>query len=169
MPMHGEMKRSTRTKSLLDDAAPRFTTEAALVRAARRHLRTCEQTAVLTEFEYTGGRTDIVTCNLHSKSRRKVIAYEAKLVRWRDAVTQAYRASAFAHHSYVLLPAKTAEVASRHESVFLQLQVGLCTIRDGRVEVLIRAPRTRPLIPAITKRVFQGARIAARNNLRRYR
>src|SRR5260221_13844569 len=52
-----------------------------------------------TEFYYVRGRTDVVGLTLTNK----IVAFEVKLKRWKDALHQAYRNTCFAHLSYIVV------------------------------------------------------------------
>jgi hypothetical protein len=95
----------------------------------------------LREFEYGTGRTDVLTVVEQSA----LIAFEAKLQRWRAALFQAYRNRAFASESYVILPWRAAEKAVRYRETFEQYGVGLCTVRNGEIRVLIAGSRESPI------------------------
>jgi len=98
------------------------------------------------EFDYERGRTDIVGVS----AKGEVIAVEAKLRDWREALHQAYRNTCFAIQSYVLLPLATARKAAAHSQEFDDLRVGICTIMAGHVVVLHPAPHhNEPLEPQL--------------------
>lgn len=129
--------------------------------ASERHLvedfldqlsRTSPWGAVSTrpEFPYQGGRTDIVAVD----QAGRVIAFEAKLAKWRDALRQAYRNTCFAHRSYVLLPKEAAMRASRAGADFTRRQVGICYLEDG-VQILQEAAEVKPLKPWLSARAAQ--------------
>lgn len=96
------------------------------------------------EFFYQRGRTDVIAL----AEDGRIIAFEAKLTRWRDALHQAYRNTCFAHSSYVLLPKEAALGAQRYIAEFQRRGVGLCYFGDveGFV-VLVEASDTQPLEP----------------------
>ena len=100
-----------------------------------------------TEFDYQGGRTDVVLL-----LGVEVLAFEAKLYRWRVALHQAYRNTSFAHYSYVVLPQATAERAFLHRTEFERRRVGLCFVQRFQMTVLIPAPALQPILPALTER-----------------
>jgi hypothetical protein len=101
------------------------------------------------EFDYEGGYADILA-RAHDG---QVLAFEAKLERWREALHQAYRTRCFAHRAYVVLPAHRAEVALRHEFEFRRRRVGLCAIGTGEtIEVLVESEYGSPLQPWLTER-----------------
>ena len=99
------------------------------------------------EFRHSSGRADIVA----RSSTGELIAFEAKLTKWRDALHQAYRNSSFAHYSYVVLPMKAAHTAIRNRREFEIRGVGLCAVDDGPVTIEIAARRNEPLLPWITE------------------
>jgi hypothetical protein len=99
------------------------------------------------EFFYQRGRTDVVgVC-----SEGTVLAFEAKLTKWRTALQQAYRNTCFAHRSYVVLPWSTAQLANQYVAEFQRRKVGLCTVRDGSVVVLQAALRSEPIEPWLSR------------------
>ena len=99
------------------------------------------------EFNYGSGRVDIL---VHS-SKGDLIAFEAKLTKWRDALHQAYRARSFAHFAYVIMPMKAARVAMRNSREFEIRGVGLCAIDNGPLSIEIPAERHEPLLPWLTQ------------------
>ena len=99
------------------------------------------------EFDYRNGRTDIV--GLRGKS--VLIAFEAKLVKWKIALFQAYRNSSFAHYSYVLLPEATVKNAIRNRAEFDRRGIGLCAISSSKIKVLIKAKKRKPIQPWLTE------------------
>src|SRR5438132_10558829 len=76
------------------------------------------------EFYYLSGRTDVVAIT----EEGDVIAFEAKLQDWKEALHQAYRNTCFAHESYVVVPCHVARRAIRSDAEFTRRGVGLCTI-----------------------------------------
>jgi hypothetical protein len=96
-----------------------------------------------TEFFYQRGRTDLVAVSVQGK----VIAFEAKLKKWKIALQQAYRNKCFADISYVLLPKEEAKNASRYSNEFKRRDVGLCYMSDEEVNILFHAKCTEPLQP----------------------
>jgi len=103
------------------------------------------------EFFFVSGRTDIIGRS-HDGS---LFCFEAKLTKWKKALNQAYRNTAFAHYSYVVLPEKTAENARKHEIEFKRRKVGLCYIKNNGIDVEIPAKKTTPLQPWLTRNAFE--------------
>jgi len=99
------------------------------------------------EFGYVRGRADLIALD----SAGKVIAFEAKLSSWRQALHQAYRNTCFAHRSYVVVPAELAEHARRRAHEFAQRSVGLCVVVGTSVEILLDAEEGAPLQPWLTE------------------
>jgi hypothetical protein len=95
------------------------------------------------EFYYQRGRADVVAISADGE----VLAFEAKLTRWRQALHQAFRNTCFAHRSYVVLPAGVASSALQYEREFQRRNVGLCAVNDERVLVLREAQSRLPLQP----------------------
>jgi hypothetical protein len=74
----------------------------------------------------------------------RVVAIEAKLVKWRLALTQAIEYKRYADESFVLLPDDVATVAMRSAPLFHDRGIGLIGARrDGTIRVEIAARRTR--------------------------
>ena len=107
-------------------------------------------THVLTEFDYASGRTDLIA-RLDSNM---VLALEAKLTRWREALHQAYRNTCFAHQSLVVLPWKTAERANAHRHEFERRKVGLCGVKADGLVMMIEPGSVNPVLPHLTNRAM---------------
>ncbi len=103
--------------------------------------------AHMREFEYKRGRTDVVAMD----SAGTILAFEAKLTRWRDALHQAYRNTCYAHFSYVVLPEQTAARARRHSWQFERRAVGLCCISRGGIVIAIPASKCDPIQPWLSR------------------
>ncbi len=110
------------------------------------------------EFDYRTGRTDIVAVTEDGT----VIAFEAKLARWREAMHQAYKNTCFAHKSYVLVPEETARRASRYTQEFESRRVGLCSFSSDGVRVVRDPERHDPLHPWLTTQASQVAKETGR-------
>lgn len=85
------------------------------------------------EFNYSRGKTDIVTVTEDDK----VVAIEAKLCKWRNALQQAYRNRCFADKSYVLLPIDAASRALHNEREFRSRGVGICSLSEGHINIFL--------------------------------
>lgn len=106
------------------------------------------------EFDYTGGYADVVALT----GKKNIVAFEAKLMRWRDALHQAYRTRCFAHQAYVVLPSARARVALRHGQEFLRRRVGLCAMSgEHGIQVLIDAEHSPPLQPWLVALAMESA------------
>jgi len=105
------------------------------------------------EFDYRSGRADVITVTWDGE----VVAFEAKLSRWREALHQAYRNTCFAHQSYVLLPWDVAERAAAYQGEFDARRVGICALRDGALVKLVEAPRHEPLQQWLADRAVDHA------------
>ena len=104
-------------------------------------------TAVASEFNYVEGKVDLIA----KKNDGDLVAFEAKLSRWRNALNQAYRNSSFAHYSYVVLPEITLENAVSQVDEFHRRGVGLCFFGSSGLRVEIPATRRNPIQPWLTK------------------
>jgi hypothetical protein len=98
------------------------------------------------EFNYLSGKVDIVG---HTREG-DLVAFEAKIDRWSDALHQAYRNSAFAHYSYVVLPEANAGNALKAEHEFERRGVGLCSFGNSGIKIEIPASKKEPLQPWLT-------------------
>jgi hypothetical protein len=89
-----------------------------------------------------------------------MIAFEAKLEKWRVALHQAYRNRCFAHRSYVVLPARAARAALRSSAEFTRRGVGLVVVTPDGLRCLVDAPLGTPwqmwLCETAINFVFQG-------------
>ena len=127
-----------------------YSTEASLVGQASAHLAT-EQSPfgechVAHEFGYSGGRVAIVA----TAGDGRLLAFEAKLANWRKALQQAYRASSFAHYSFVVMPSQSSAPARRAAHEFARRGVGLCVVDDSGITIEIEASGKDPLQPWLT-------------------
>jgi len=132
-----------------------------LVREFVRQLRKSHtpwgKVKIAREFSYQRGRADVLA--LQDKGNH-LVAFEAKLVRWRDALHQAYRNTCFAHTSFVLLPRRTAMIAERYEAEFRRRNIGLCYLEKDEVIVVHSPEAQNPIEPWL----LDQARAAARKN-----
>lgn len=120
-----------------------------------------DQVKTCTEFDYQRGRTDIIAIG----NDGVLIAIEAKLEKWRDALHQAYRNTCFAHRSYVLLPEKTALIASKYLAEFVRRKVGLCYLLDGQIVIAYEPPMVDPIQPWLSKVAIDAISAHAENVL----
>lgn len=125
-----------------------FPSEESLVRAFLDHLcndRTpwSAQLPVTREFYYLRGRADVVALS----DGGEVVAFEAKLAKWKVAMHQAYRNTCFAHRSYIVMPRDAARRAATRISEFKRRGVGICAVGEDNVEILEEAQRSDPIQP----------------------
>jgi len=111
------------------------------VQLLRRGLGPWGMVHVAREFRYDRGRTDVLALGEKGKH---LIAFEAKLEKWRDALDQAYRNTCFAQSSYVLLPRHLALRLDKHVRDFEYRNVGLCYIDGGKISIAFVAERIAP-------------------------
>lgn len=74
----------------------------------------------------------------------EVVAVEAKLVRWREAVDQATEYLRFANRSYVALPEETVARTTAIAAACRMRGLGLVSVSRRGVDVVHRAPLHRP-------------------------
>ena len=102
--------------------------------------------AMASEFNYVEGKVDLIA----KDSDGDLIAFEAKLFRWRDALHQAYRNSSFTHYSYVVMPEAALEKVIGHIDEFHRRGVGLCFFGLSGLTVWVPATRRNPIQPWLT-------------------
>ena len=103
--------------------------------------------SVVSEFDYSSGRTDLIGLS----SRAILHAFEAKLLKWREALEQARRNACFAHYTYVALPPRAAERALKAKDDFRRHGVGLLVLTGNEARLAIRPRKNVPLLPWLTK------------------
>jgi hypothetical protein len=76
----------------------------------------------------------------------KIVSFELKLSKWKQALTQAYRYSYFSDLAVVVLPTKTCAVASKHLALFKKMRIGLWRYdtAHGRCERIYEPLFSRP-------------------------
>jgi hypothetical protein len=125
-----------------------FKTEDSLVRQFVRELRrdNCPwgSVKVSREFNYQRGRVDVLAL---ADDGNHLIAFEAKLTKWREALQQAYRNTSFVNSSYVLMPMNVALRVQTHADEFHDRNVGLCYIRNDRIVIVLTARKLEALEP----------------------
>ena len=84
-------------------------------------------------------------------ARNYIHAFEAKLIRWRDALEQARRNTCFAHYCYVAIPSRSAGSALKARDEFRRYGVGLVLLTGQSAKLSIRPRRHVPLLPWLTK------------------
>jgi hypothetical protein len=114
--------------------------------------RTCYgSVAVTTEWDHRAGIVDV----LARDREHEIVAFEAKLTNWRRALDQAYRNTAYASQSYVLLPPDVARRALSEREEFKLRGIGICSFDGRRVDVLIAADKQVPLLGWVQRRAHQ--------------
>lgn len=97
---------------------------------------------ITTEWDHRAGLVDVL-----ARHRRKtLVAFEAKLDNWKRAFHQAYRSTAYANKSYVIVPANVAARALRERDEFELRGVGLCSFDGKSIQVLIEASEQDALL-----------------------
>jgi hypothetical protein len=86
-----------------------------------------------------GGR---VTLAPEYNQAAKIVAIEAKLTKWRDALDQAILYRRYADESFVLLPRHTAAPAIKAIKEFRKAGVGLLVATDTEVTTILEAAQT---------------------------
>jgi hypothetical protein len=102
---------------------------------------------IIREFDYKNGKTDI----LASKSNH-LIAFEAKLSKWKKAVNQAYRNTIYANYSYVVLPESTGSTAFQNIDFFQKHGVGLILVNNEKAWIALSANHIKTNTNWITRK-----------------
>ena len=105
-----------------------------------------------TEFNYARGRTDIILLD----NNNELVAFEAKLKKWREALHQAYRNTSFAEYSYILVPEHVAKQAAKYFVEFSRRSVGICFISENEIKILYKARQNIPLQDYLYERAKQS-------------
>ena len=113
------------------------------------------------EFNYNRGRADIILMTFDNE----VVAFEAKLQKWREALHQAYRNTCFAHSSYIIVPKDVAERAAQYEIEFAQRLVGICYVNNNKIVIARKAIKSIPIQEWLLRRA-QNTLIGGQNNFR---
>jgi hypothetical protein len=128
-----------------------------LVRYLSGEISPWGQLALVREFFYQRGRTDLVGVS----EGGTVVAFEAKLTRWRVALRQACRNRCFAHRSFVVLPPDAANLARKYRSDFERMRVGLCTVNGPELVVIYDSPEDMPFQPWLNQKIVKIVNRAA--------
>lgn len=99
------------------------------------------------EFNYLNGRVDIVG----TSNCGELLAFEAKLNKWKKALNQAFRNTSFSHYSYVLLPKLIADRVKKYSIEFKRRSVGLCSFQGSSIRIEISAQKSEPIQPWLTE------------------
>ena len=77
----------------------------------------------------------------------EIVAVEAKLLRWTDAINQALSYLNFANRAYVALPKHSIVASRRVTHACKESGVGLISVGPYRTEILVRPKRRDPMSP----------------------
>jgi hypothetical protein len=92
------------------------------------------------------GRGDTFTLNgSFRQPLREVVTIEAKVSKWRDAVSQAARNRVVAHRSFIAVPEAQARLAVQDSRVAL-LGIGVISVAGTEVKLVRRSRRSRPRV-----------------------
>jgi hypothetical protein len=106
---------------------------------------------VTTEWDHRSGFVDVLVRD----KRERLVAFEAKLTDWRRAFLQAYRSTAYANLTYVLLPAAVAHRAFAHKDEFEFRGIGLCAFDGRSIKVLIEPVDQEALLGWVRSRAHE--------------
>jgi hypothetical protein len=87
----------------------------------------------------------------------RLIAVEAKLTRWRVALSQAIAYRRYADEAYVLIPAERSRAVLKNAGEFEKQGIGLWILREGIIDVVVDA---RPWHDHDWRREFVLSRVA---------
>jgi hypothetical protein len=143
------------TKKSLNTGNKEFGTEACLVERFIGVLQAGRTTfgsvQVATEWDHRSGFVDV----LARDGAQSLVAFEAKLADWRRAFMQAYRNTAYANRTYVLLPEKTVHRALPAREEFEFRGIGLCAFDGKKVRIVIEASEHDPLLSWVRARAHE--------------
>jgi hypothetical protein len=135
--------------------SPQFATEADLVERFVGKLqagRSCYGSVeVTTEWDHRAGLVDVLARDCAGA----LVAFEAKLSNWRRAFLQAYRNTAYANLTYVLVPPAVAQRALQYRNEFELRGVGLCTFDGNAIQILVEALNQDPLLSWLRARAHE--------------
>jgi len=131
----------------------------ALLGQLRESTAPWDLTRIGSEFDYRRGRADVIAVSREGR----VLAFEAKMDRWKIALWQAYRNTCFAHRSYVVLPSERAHLAHQHSAEFKRLGVGLCSVDSEGVVVLVESGNFAPIQPWLTEQAVESTSVGPRS------
>jgi hypothetical protein len=124
-----------------------FKKEKDLIKAFISHIKNNQYDVNLVawsfEFNFSGGRTDIIAEN----TERKVYAFEAKLHNLKKVMNQAYRNTSFADYSFVVLPENRKHAVSKLAAEFKRRKIGLVFVNEEKAWTEIDASHHFPLLP----------------------
>ena len=136
-----------------------FASEAQLVRAGRRLVRTALRKIggpIRTRYEVPapGGIPDLVMFAYREKQLYYVVTIEFKLKDWRRALRQAFRHRNYVNETYVVLDSAHAGAAIEQVRLFAQANVGLATVdRAEKVKIWHLPEPALPFSPSYARSV----------------
>lgn len=95
------------------------------------------------EFNYNNGKTDLIAICINNR----LIAFEAKLKNIKKVINQAYRNTAFANYSYVVLPADKYEIQKKYEADFIDMKIGVILVDNENSWIELEAIDNKPVLP----------------------
>jgi|SRR5690242_3278391 len=81
------------------------------------------------------------------RRRAEIVAVEAKLERWSEAIQQARHYLTFANRAYIAIPAHRAKASNKVRQECRKAGVGLVAVGKREASVLVRAPRAEVFTP----------------------
>ena len=120
--------------------------------------------SLLKEFNFSRGRTDVIAVDEDGALH----AFELKLEKWSHALNQAYRSTSFADFSYIVIPEKIAKRAVSHVEDFKKRSVGICTIGNKGLNVVLPAVYSEPIQPWLSKNAISKALNQSQNDSAQY-
>lgn len=111
------------------------------------------------EFNFSGGRTDIIAGN----AQKELYAFEAKLNNLGKVINQAFRNTAFANYSYVVLPENKKRAVAKFASEFKRRKIGLVFVNHEKAWTEIDAYQQLPVLPWLRDKATENLRPVKRN------
>ncbi len=124
-----------------------YNLEKILVKDFKEHI-SCDNSPLeiltyATEFNYVSGKIDLLASN----EKQQLIAFEAKLLKWKVALNQAYRNSSFAEYSYVVVPNNIIDRVKKFKNEFDKRGIGLISVNDEGIEIIFKSKYKKPIQP----------------------
>lgn len=100
------------------------------------------------EFNYLNGKTDIIA----KQTNNNIVAFEAKLNNIQKVINQAYRNTAFANFSYIVLPATKKQLQLKYCKEIDKLEIGVILIDDDHAWIEKHAGFVQPILPWLAEK-----------------
>jgi len=143
----------------------RFKNEKELVNTFITHIENNQYDVKLvswsSEFNFSGGRTDIIA----GGAKRELYVFEAKLSNLGKVINQAFRNTAFADYSYVVLPENKKDAVTKLASEFKRRKIGLVFVNHEKAWTEIDAHRQLPVLPWLRAKAILNLQLIKRTDM----